>query len=88
MRGFIDLCSCQIKSILRQMLKLNKLLINFRIKSSAIRIINNDQCILHAKGFWGFGVLGFWGLMSVDLGALTERSVHPASPVLLPKMAH
>jgi hypothetical protein len=26
-----------------------------------------------------------WGLMSVDLGALTTRSVHPASPVLLTK---
>ena len=26
-----------------------------------------------------------WGLMSVDLGALTLRSVHPASPVLLTK---
>ena len=26
-----------------------------------------------------------WGLMSVDLGALTRRSVHPASPVLLTK---
>ena len=26
-----------------------------------------------------------WGLMSVDLGALTPRSIHPASPVLLTK---
>ena len=26
-----------------------------------------------------------WGLMSVDFGTLTSRSVHPASPVLLTK---
>uniref|UniRef100_A0A1B8Y2N0 Uncharacterized protein n=1 Tax=Xenopus tropicalis TaxID=8364 RepID=A0A1B8Y2N0_XENTR len=30
----------------------------------------------------------FWGLMSVGIGRLTRRSVHPAAPVLLTKSGH
>jgi len=30
----------------------------------------------------------FWNLLSNHLGTLTQRSAYPASPVLLPKMAH